>query len=294
MRRPLFVVAVLLLSLGVAPALMQQPGAGDMVARIRTEGLQRSRALALYRTLTDEIGARLTGSPAHVQAARWARDRFAEWSLANPHLEPLRVRARVAARTHLRGDDDAALRSAHRLRRRLVAFNRRRRDRTGRVRRRQDCGADSGDGGTASRRHRAHAPSADASLSTTIGRNPGSTIVPLRRATRRCRGREARRRASELMPLLARAGAAVALRPSAYRDGTVGVTGNRAHCHRCRADDCRGRRAVQRARAARRRWTASLAARRAPDALQSRTIGTATTSSRKSRGATRRCVIRSC
>jgi Zn-dependent M28 family amino/carboxypeptidase len=29
------------------------------------------------------------------------------------------------------------------------------------------------------------------------------------------------------MPLLARAGAAVALRPSAYRDGTVGVTGNR-------------------------------------------------------------------
>jgi len=31
----------------------------------------------------------------------------------------------------------------------------------------------------------------------------------------------------ELMPLLGRAGAAVALRPSAYRDGTVGVTGNR-------------------------------------------------------------------
>ena len=59
-----------------------------MIARIRTEGLQRSRALALYRTLTDEIGARLTGSPAHVQAARWARDRFTEWGLANPHLEP--------------------------------------------------------------------------------------------------------------------------------------------------------------------------------------------------------------
>jgi len=33
---------------------------------------------------------------------------------------------------------------------------------------------------------------------------------------------------NELMPLLLRAGAAVALRPSAYRDGTVGVTGNRA------------------------------------------------------------------
>ena len=59
-----------------------------MVARIRAEGLQRSRALTLYRTLTDEIGARLTGSPAHMQAARWAVDRFKEWGLANPHLEP--------------------------------------------------------------------------------------------------------------------------------------------------------------------------------------------------------------
>ena len=34
--------------------------------------------------------------------------------------------------------------------------------------------------------------------------------------------------ANELMPLLGQAGAAVAIRPSAYRDGTVGVTGNRA------------------------------------------------------------------
>ena len=31
------------------------------MARIKTEGQQRSSALALYRTLTDDIGARLTG-----------------------------------------------------------------------------------------------------------------------------------------------------------------------------------------------------------------------------------------
>ena len=80
--------AVLVLSLGVAHSLTQQRDAGDMVARIKSEGLQRSRALALYRTLTDEIGARLTGSPAHVRAANWARDRFMEWGLTNPHLEP--------------------------------------------------------------------------------------------------------------------------------------------------------------------------------------------------------------
>jgi hypothetical protein len=73
---------------GVVLISGQQRDAGDALARIRAEGLQRSRALPLYRVLTDEIGARLTGSPAHMQAARWASDRFAEWGLANAHLEP--------------------------------------------------------------------------------------------------------------------------------------------------------------------------------------------------------------
>ena len=88
MRRVLLFASVSWLLLGAGSALTQQRATGDMVGRIRTEGLQRSRALVLYRTLTDEIGARLTGSPAHVQAARWARDRFMEWGLTNPHLEP--------------------------------------------------------------------------------------------------------------------------------------------------------------------------------------------------------------
>ena len=88
MHRRLSLVLVSIVLAGVALVFGQQRDAGDVLARIRAEGLQRSRALALYRTLTDEIGARLTGSPAHLQAARWARDRFAEWGLANPHLEP--------------------------------------------------------------------------------------------------------------------------------------------------------------------------------------------------------------
>ena len=70
---------------GVA-LISAQPG--DMAARIRAEGQQRSRALVLFRTLTDDIGARLTGSPAHMRAARWAVDRFAEWGRANPRREP--------------------------------------------------------------------------------------------------------------------------------------------------------------------------------------------------------------
>ena len=85
-RRLCFAMVALLL--GVALTSGQQRDSGDMIARIRAEGLQRSRVLALYRTLTDDIGARLTGSPAHMQAARWARDRFTEWGLANTHLEP--------------------------------------------------------------------------------------------------------------------------------------------------------------------------------------------------------------
>src|SRR5258705_3184904 len=88
MRHLLLPTVALLLSVGAALPSTQERAGSDMVARIRTEGLQRSRALALYRTLTDEFGARLTGSPAHVQAARWARDRFMELGLANPHLEP--------------------------------------------------------------------------------------------------------------------------------------------------------------------------------------------------------------
>ena len=227
MGRPLFVVAVLLLSVGVAPALMQQPGAGDMVARIRAEGQQRSRALALYRTLTDEIGARLTGSPAHVQAARWARDRFAEWSLANPHLEPYEfgrgwqlehisvemttpryvpliayadawspsTKGVVTGRVVYVGDKTAAQIQAiaGQLRGAIVLT---------------------------------HLPQTQ--FVDNDRPQPGLNDTPVATGNPTLPGARSTTPNNELMPLLLRAGAAVALRPSAYRDGTVGVTGNRA------------------------------------------------------------------
>src|SRR5262249_1751650 len=86
--RRLFLALVSVLFLATALPSGQSRDADGMLVRIRTEGFQRSRALALYRTLTDDIGARLTGSPAHMKAARWAVDRLAEWGLADPHLEP--------------------------------------------------------------------------------------------------------------------------------------------------------------------------------------------------------------
>jgi carboxypeptidase Q len=75
-------------ALGALSVAVQEPVDLAMVARVKQEGLQRSHAKELYFALTDGIGARLTGSPSHLQAARWAQNRFAEFGLSNPRLEP--------------------------------------------------------------------------------------------------------------------------------------------------------------------------------------------------------------
>src|SRR5215471_12906723 len=224
-RRVVFVAALILPLLGVSTATQQRDG-GDMLARIRAEGLQRSRALTLYRTLTDDIGARLTGSPAHVRAANWARDRFMEWGLANPHLEPYEfgrgwqldkisvemtepryfpliayaeawtpsTKGVVTGRVVYVGDKNASQiqAMAGQLRGAIVLT---------------------------------HLPQAE-----WIDKDrpqPGLDDKPVATGNPTLPGARSTTPVSELMPLLAQAGAAVALRPSAYRDGTVGVLGNR-------------------------------------------------------------------
>ena len=79
-----FVVSFLL---APAPASSQVPVDVEMSERIKEEGRERSRALDLYHTLTDEIGGRLTGSPAYDAAANWAREQFADWGLSDARLE---------------------------------------------------------------------------------------------------------------------------------------------------------------------------------------------------------------
>src|SRR5437867_4627123 len=59
-----------------------------VITAIKAEGLRSSEAPVLFHTLTDVFGARLTGSPAHLEAARWALERFRRWGLQNPQLEP--------------------------------------------------------------------------------------------------------------------------------------------------------------------------------------------------------------
>jgi carboxypeptidase Q len=62
----------------------------DTLARIRQEGLDRSQVQALFATMTDRFGPRLTGSPVYKQAAEWARDRMRAFGLENARLEPWR------------------------------------------------------------------------------------------------------------------------------------------------------------------------------------------------------------
>ena len=69
------------------PLLAQEPVDANMIARIRAEGLDRSQIAATFNMLTNIIGPRLTGSPAHKRAADWSRDRLASWGLDNAHLE---------------------------------------------------------------------------------------------------------------------------------------------------------------------------------------------------------------
>jgi hypothetical protein len=225
-RRVCVGVVLIAVVLGALP-FAQQRETGDPLSRIRTEGLQRSRALDLFRALTDNIGARLTGSPAHVKSARWAVDRFTEWGLANPHLEPYEfgrgwqlehvsvamteprympliaypeawspsVTGVLNGRPLYVGDKTAAQIEAMsaQLRGAMVLT---------------------------------HLPVTE--FVTRDRPQPGLDDRPVATGNPTLPQARSTTPTNELVALLKKAGAAVAIRPSAYRDGTVGVTGNRA------------------------------------------------------------------
>ena len=221
-RRSLATLAALVSGVALISA---QPG--DIAGRIRAEGQQRSRALALFRTLTDDIGARLTGSPAHMRAARWALDRFAEWGLANPHLEPYefgrgwQLEQLSVAMTEPRYVPLVAYADAWSPSTSSVL--------SGRAVYVGDKTAPQIEAMAGQLRGAivlTHLPQAEF-----VARDrpqPGLDDRPVPTGNPALPQPRSTTPAAELMPLLKRAGAAVALRPSAYRDGTVGVTGNRA------------------------------------------------------------------
>ena len=224
-RRVVLVAGLVLLLLGVSTATQQRDGA-DALARIRAEGLQRSRALALYRTLTDEIGARLTGSPAHVRAANWARDRFMEWGLTNPHLEPYEF-GRGWQLEHISAEMTEPRYFP------LIAH--------GEAWTPSTKGVMSGRAIYVGDKNASQIQAMEGQLRGAIvlthlpvtefvdgdRPQPGLEDRPGATGNPTLPGARSTTPTSELMAILAKAGAAVALRPSAYRDGTVGVLGNR-------------------------------------------------------------------
>ncbi len=60
----------------------------EFITRLRLEEFNHSQVMDIMSHLTDDIGARLTGSPNMKKANDWTRDEFAKWGLANAHLEP--------------------------------------------------------------------------------------------------------------------------------------------------------------------------------------------------------------
>ena len=66
---------------------VSKPKSTDPIARIREEGLDRSKVMETLSYLTEVIGPRLTGSPNLRRANDWTRDKLSSWGLANAHLE---------------------------------------------------------------------------------------------------------------------------------------------------------------------------------------------------------------
>ena len=62
--------------------------ATDINAAIRKEGMENSKIMNTMHYFTDLYGPRLTGSPNHVNAAKWAAEEMKRWGFDNAALEP--------------------------------------------------------------------------------------------------------------------------------------------------------------------------------------------------------------
>jgi len=237
-RKP---ICALALALTLAPALSAEPVAAAaaaaavqaqepvdlaMVERIRQEGMERSRALELFLTLSDEIGARLTGSPSYNQSAEWARDHFAEWGLAGARLEPfefgrgwslekLSVEMTAPRYMPLIGYAEAWTPSTRGVLAGPVAY----------VGDKTAPEIEAMAEGLRGAIVLTHLPQAQ--FIPGDRPQPGLTDEPIRTGNPPGVPVRSTTPNQQMQPRLQQAGAGVVLRPSAYRDGTVGVLGNR-------------------------------------------------------------------
>src|SRR5271166_4874594 len=76
-------------ALGVSLVLMAQEKVDEATsARIRSEELEHSKIMHTLHMLTDRYGPRVTGTPNHEAAAKWAVAEMTSWGMKNGHLEP--------------------------------------------------------------------------------------------------------------------------------------------------------------------------------------------------------------
>jgi hypothetical protein len=85
----------------VAPAAQTATERIDtaMNARIRKEGMDNSQIMKTMHYLTDVYGPRVTGSPNHEGAAKWAVEQMTKWGFKNGHLEPFEFKTATVTPT---------------------------------------------------------------------------------------------------------------------------------------------------------------------------------------------------
>jgi carboxypeptidase Q len=86
------------------PALQAQQTAAERIdtemnAKIRKEGMDNSQIMRTMHYLTDIYGPRLTGSPNHEGAAKWAVEQMTTWGFKNGHLEPFEFKTATVTPT---------------------------------------------------------------------------------------------------------------------------------------------------------------------------------------------------
>ncbi len=77
-----------LFALPIAFVLLAQEKVDETTdARMRSEELEHSQILRTLHMLTDRFGPRVTGTPNHEAAAKWAASQMTQWGMKNAHLE---------------------------------------------------------------------------------------------------------------------------------------------------------------------------------------------------------------
>jgi hypothetical protein len=87
MRKTLIPITVALLLLPLAGSAQIEKVDFGALAKIKAEGLERSKVLEVFSQLVDVIGPRLTNSPAHKRAVEWTVQTLKAWGLSEVHTE---------------------------------------------------------------------------------------------------------------------------------------------------------------------------------------------------------------